>query len=110
MKAGKIAFFFKIAFYLSTIGAQMNVHGAEQKLFGMQAKAIQVACQEFERKLNVPWKDYLVSIDESEAEFVIIFSAKSATAEFRGSPAGVPGFEVRIRKSDYRVESSQFSR
>ncbi len=71
-----------------------------------QAKAIQMACQEFEKKLKVSWKDYLVSVDESEQEFVVNFTAKSATAELRGSPSGVPGFEIKIRKSDYSVESS----
>lgn len=98
------------AFYLSTIGAYMNTSSAESRLSGAQAKAIQVACQEFEKKLKVSWKDYTVSIDESEREFVVSFAAKSATAELRGSPSGVPGFDIKIRKSDYAVESFQFNR
>ena len=99
-----------VAFYLSTIGVHMKAYSAENKLSGAQAKAIQVACQEFEKKLKVVWKDYLVTLDESEMEFAISFTAKSATTELRGSPSGVPGFEIKIRKSDYSVESSQFSR
>lgn len=99
-----------VAFYLSIIGAHMNASSAENKLSGAQAKAIQVACQEFEKKLKVAWKDYTVSIDESEREFVVNFTAKSVTAELRGSPSGVPGFEIKIKKSDYVVESSQFNR
>jgi len=97
-------------FYLSIIGAHMNANSAEKNFSGAQAKAIQMACQEFEKKLKVSWKDYLVSVDESEQEFVVNFTAKSATAELRGSPSGVPGFEIKIRKSDYSVESSQFNR
>jgi len=79
-------------------------------LTGAQEKAIQIACQEFEKILKVSWKDYLVTIDEFESEFVVNFTAKSATAELRGSPSGVPGFEIKIRKGDYSVESSQFNR
>lgn len=99
-----------VALYLSTLGVHMNAYSAEKKLTGAQAKAIQIACQEFEKKLKVSWKDYLVTVDESESEFVVNFTAKSATAELRGSPSGVPGFEIKIRKSDYSVESSQFNR
>ena len=99
-----------VTLYLSIMGAHMNANSTEKKLPGAQAKAIQIACQEFEKKLKVSWMDYLVSVEESEREFVVNFTARLATAELRGSPSGVPGFQIKIRRSDYSVESSQFNR
>jgi hypothetical protein len=98
------------ALYLGTLGVHMSTYSADIKLTGAQAKAIQIACQEFEKKLKVSWKDYLVTIDETGLEFVVNFAARSASPELRGSPSGIPGFEIKIRMNDYAVESSQFSR
>lgn len=83
---------------------------AVNNLSGSEAKAISIACQEFEKKLNVAWKNYLVFVDETPQEFVVSFRSKSATKELRGSPNGVPGFEIRLNKEGYEVVSFQFSR
>lgn len=87
----------------------MDALGVE-KLSGCEAKAIQIACREFEKKLNVVWTNYLVSIEETQIEFLVRFNAKSTIQGLRGSPAGIPGFEVRLNKENYEVVSFQFSR
>ena len=81
-----------------------------ENLSGPKAKAVQIACQEFEKKLNVVWENYVVLIEEAETEFLVIFKAKLKNQELRGSPVGIPGFEIRLKKESYEVASFQFSR
>ena len=88
----------------------MDVSSAEKNITGDEAKAISVASQDFEKKLNVAWPNYTVVVNQTAHEFVVVFKAKSATPGYRGSPTGVPGFEVKVKKHDYSVVSSQFSR
>lgn len=88
----------------------MDVSGAEKNLTGDEAKAVSVASQEFEKKLNVVWPNYAVVVSQAGDEFLVLFKTKLGRPGYRGAPNGVPGFEVRLRKDDYSVVSSQFSR
>ena len=88
----------------------MDVTSAERIITGDEAKAVSVASQDFEKKLNVVWSNYTVVVNQTAREFVVVFKAKSATPGYRGSPTGIPGFEVRVKKNDYSIASSQSSR
>ena len=104
-------FYFAQLLILVIGGVHMNAYSDENKVVsGVVAKSIEIACREFEKKLNVKWENYVVTISDTENYHVIIFSSKGAPAGFRGSPDGVPGFEIKIKKSDYEIVESQFIR
>ncbi|VAW86928.1 hypothetical protein MNBD_GAMMA16-788 [hydrothermal vent metagenome] len=89
----------------------MNAYSNENKVVsGVVAKSIEIACREFEKKLNVQWESYVVTISETENYHVIVFSSKDVPVELRGSPDGMPGFEIKIKKSNYEISESQFIR
>lgn len=89
----------------------MNAYGnGNNEISGIAAKSIEIACNEFEKKLNVKWDNYIVKISETDTYRVINFSSKVASPGLRGSPDGVPGFEVKIKKSNYEIIESQFIR
>lgn len=105
----------KSVFVLMTIltsnGVYMNANSNEIKeINGIVAKYVQVACQEFEKKLNVNWEKYVVKVIEEDTYFVVNFRSIGVTPELRGSPKGVPGFEIKISKKNYEIIESQFIR
>lgn len=94
---------------LTINGVPMNAYSDENnEISGTMAKSVQVACQEFEKKLNVKWENYLVNVHEADTYFIVSFRSKNASVEHRGSPKGIPGFEIKIGKATYEVMESQF--
>jgi len=94
-----------------TIPTLMNVFSNESNVFsGVMAKSIEIACNEFEKKLNVKWENYIVTIGEVDVCHIINFSPKAVSPGFRGASDGVPGFEIKIKKSNYEIIESQFVR
>ena len=92
-------------------GIHMNVYSNESNvLSGVMAKSIEIACNEFEKKLNVKWENYIVTISEVDVYHIVNFSPKVVSPGLRGSPDGVPGFEIKIKKSNYEIIESQFVR
>lgn len=104
-------FYFAQLLILIMSGVHMNAYSSENKVVsGVVAKFIEVACREFEKKLNVKWENYVVTISETENYYVIIFSSKDASVGLRGSPEEMPGFEIKIKNNNYEVIESQFIR
>jgi len=92
-------------------GVHMNVYSSENNKFsGNIAKAIEVACAEFEEKLNVKWENYTVIINENNAYYVVNFNSKITSPGLRGASNDVPEFEIKIRKMTYEIIESQFAR
>ena len=89
----------------------MNAYSYENKvLSGITAKSIDVACNMFEKKLNVNWENYITTVIETDMFVIVTFSAKDKPKGFRGSPPGIPGFEIKIQKSNYEIIESHFVR
>lgn len=94
-----------------TIPTLMNAFSNENNvLSGVMAKSIEIACNEFEKKLNVKWEKYIVTISEVDVYYIVTFSPKVVSPGLRGSPDGVPGFEIKIKKSNYEIIEPQFVR
>ncbi len=103
--------FFAQLLILTISGVHMNAYSNENNvLSGVMAKSIEIACNELEKKLNVKWENYIVTISEADTYHIINFSSKVVSPGFRGSPDGVPGFEIKIKKSNYEIIESQFVR
>ncbi len=96
---------------LTVGGVHMNAYSSESDEFsGVVAKSIEVACAEFERKLNVKWENYTVMISEADTYHIVNFSSKITSPGLRGAPDEVPEFEIKIKKSNYEIIESQFAR
>jgi hypothetical protein len=96
---------------LTINGIPMKAYSDENsEISGTMAKSVQIACQEFEKKLDVNWENYLVNVYEADTYFIVSFRSKNVSAELRGSPKGIPGFEIKIRKATHEVMESQFIR
>ena len=94
---------------LTISGVHMNAYSNENNvLSGAMAKSIEIACNEFEKKLNVKWENYTVTISEADTYHLVNFSAKVVSLGLRGAPVGVPGFEIKIKKNNYEIIESQF--
>jgi hypothetical protein len=107
----KLKFYFFCYFIFLLSGAFMNAYSDSDIIIsGTVAKYVSVASSEFEKKLNVKWQNYSVSINEHEDIVSISFFSKDMVAGQRGSTEGVPGFEIKIRKADLKVLESQFIR
>jgi len=92
-------------------GIHMNAYSSENNEFsGAAAKSIEVACTEFEKKLNVKWENYTVTINETDTYYVVNFNSKVTLPGHRGASNGVPEFEIKIRKINYEIIESQFAR
>ncbi len=89
----------------------MNAYSGENnECSGAVAKSIEVACSEFEKKLNVKWESYTVTINETDTYYVVNFNSKITSPRLRGASNGVPEFEIKIRKINYEIIESQFTR
>jgi len=96
---------------LTISGVHMNAYSNDKnELSGVTAKFIEIACSEFEKKLNVKWENYIVTIGETDTYRIINFSSRVSEPGLRGSPNGVPGFEIKIKKGTYEIIESQFIR
>ncbi|MEX2339895.1 MAG: hypothetical protein WD609_15100, partial [Aquisalimonadaceae bacterium] len=76
---------------------------------GKHADVIRHALEKLANRQLDP-KQYDVLLMESEEEWTVVFRPKEAPEGYRGSPPGVPGYEVILRKNDLTVERENFSR
>lgn len=83
---------------------------SDMVLSGSYAKYISIACAEFEKRLDVNWQDYNVTVTTTDDYVHVNFSAKNMDPGLRGAPKGAPGFDIKIRKKGYEVMESQFVR
>lgn len=92
-------------------GLCMNAHSNDEVvILGTTAKYINIAVSEFEKKLDVMWKNYQVMINDTGDVITVSFSSNKSTQGFRGAAEGVPGFEVSIDKMNLQVIDAHFVR
>jgi hypothetical protein len=101
----------KLFFIFIQGGLCMNAHSDEEVIVtGAKAKYINIAVSEFEKKLDVKWENYKVSVTNSGDFILVSFSSKNSTRGLRGATDRVPGFEVKLNKTDFLVLESYFVR
>jgi hypothetical protein len=80
------------------------------KISGEHAKAIQIACYEFHKKLDINWKDYEVSVHDKINHIIVVFKYKTLKQGFRGAEKNIPGFEVELKHDTFEIINSHFIR
>lgn len=76
---------------------------------GSHAAAINVAISNAKNK-GIDIGEYQITLMETASAWIVAFAHRNVPRGFRGSPPGMPGYDITLRKKDLAVITEAFSR